>query len=536
MSEHTAALPELKPPPRGGSIRGLVAVVASVVAVVLIAGGGVVAWQFFSSGGPRPAEVLPESTFALVTLDLDPSGGQKVEAIKTLSKLPSWRKRTGVTTDSDLVKALFDKTLGQGPCMSLDYERDVKPWVGSRVGVGGVLLGDGKAAPVLALQVKDTDRAKTGFAKLAKCSDAEGDEFGWTVTDDYIVASDSTPHAEAIASAGKDAPLAESPDYQKWTEEAGGPGILNAYLGPESVKILSGILPGNLSGNLGGDLGIFGEGGTGPTEGTDQFVESFKDFKGAAAVLRFADGGMELRFAGGGTKQLQSRKVGDHVGALPEDTAALLAMSVPEDLVKKLTRTGSDSAGSAFSPSDMFGDMFGESTGLDLPEDLITLLGTSLSISVGGDAPADLSEISGLEDLPVGILIHGDEQKIKAVIEKSEAHTGTQLSELSATVSTADGKVAISSTSSYADQLLSQGSLADSESFKDVVSHPSDAQAVLYMSFDNEWMDALRHLAADGGDKDADEAAENLAALRALGASAWSDGDTGHGVIRLALK
>jgi hypothetical protein len=93
--------------------------------------------------------------------------------------------------------------------------------------VGGVLL-DGNPAPVLALQVKDCELAKTGFAALAKCSQADSEEFGWTVSDDYVVLSDTTEHAEAIVSAGERAPLADSPDFQRWIEEAGGAGIVNA--------------------------------------------------------------------------------------------------------------------------------------------------------------------------------------------------------------------------------------------------------------------------------------------------------------------
>src|ERR1700710_1967479 len=108
MSEHTAELPQPEsqplPPPTGRSTKGLVAVVASAVAVVLVAGGSFAAWKFSPSPGPRPAEVLPASTFALVTVDLDPSGGQKVEAIKTLRKFPSWRDHVGLKTDSDPLK------------------------------------------------------------------------------------------------------------------------------------------------------------------------------------------------------------------------------------------------------------------------------------------------------------------------------------------------------------------------------------------------------------------------------------------------
>ena len=180
--------------------------------------------------------------------------------------------------------------------------------------------------------------------------------------------------------------------------------------------------------------------------------------------------------------------------------------------------------------------MLGAFTGLDLPQDLIDLLGSSLSLSLGPDAPADLNDISGPGDLPVGALIHGDEARIKKVIDKVVARTGAQRSELPVKVSSKDGKVAIATTSEYGDQLLADGSLAETKNFKDVVENVDDAQAVLYVSFENDWMSAVQKMAAQEGDADAKEVADNLAVLRALGASAWSDGDNGYAKVRLALK
>jgi hypothetical protein len=526
MSDHTTELPpyaEPEPEPEPERTRGsrsVVAVVASVVAVVLIAGGGYAAWQFFAGGGPRPAEVLPDSTFALVTVDLNPSGGQKVEAIRTLRKFPSWNKRTGVKPDSDVVKAIFDKALEDGPCKSLDYERDVKPWIGSRAAFGGVLVG-GKAAPVIALQVSDAANAKPGFAKLVKCSGADDDEeFGWTVTDDYVIASDSTDHAKAIVTAGEKAPLAEDADFQKWTDKVGGPGIMNAYLGRTSVKILSDTFESDLGDLTGSDK-----------TAEDELNKALKDFKGAAAGLKFADGGIELSFAGGGAARAGGKTVGAHVGALPEDTAAVLAVAVPEKALESLK-----SGGSQQDSLSWLGEFFTPGTGLELPDDLITLLGSSLSFSVGGDAPADIKDVDGLGDVPLGLLVHGDDAKIKAVIAKVEANTGARLSDLPATVSSKDGRVAIATTPGYADDLLADGSLAGVEGYKDVVSHPDDAQAVFYVSFQNKWMDALRDLTAEEHDKDLDEVADNVAALKAFGASFWRDGDTAHGLVRIALK
>ena len=549
MSESTTVLPEPQSGPGRRGARGLVAVGASALAVVLIAVGGFAAWQFFSEGGPQPAEVLPDSTFALVTVDLDPSGGQKIEAIQTLRKFPSWKKRIGVNADDDLMKEIVERGLKEHPCRSLDYEQDVQPWIGSRAGFGAVLLGDDKPAPVAVLQVKDAEKAETGFAELTKCTEVGNDDFGWTMSGDYIVGSDSTSHAEAIASAGKESPLSSDADFQKWTEEAGGPGIMNAYFGPKGVKVLADEFSPAPGGQMDGGSGMQGFGempdgqgfgsqpdrymgwpdkqGFGP-EPSEQVTNALKDFKGAAAGLRFADEGIEMTFAGGGVQQAGDGKVADHVGALPADTAAVLALAVPEDALRDL----GGAKGSPFAPMQMLGAF----TGLDLPRDLIDLLGSSLSLSLGAGAPADLNSISSPSDLPIGALIHGDQDKIKKVIDKVLARTGAQSSELPVTVSSKDGKVAIATTSDYGDQLLADGSLGESKNFEDVVENADDAQAVLYLSFENDWMDVVQKMAAQEGDAEAKEVAANLAVLRALGASAWSEGDTGHAKVRLALK
>ncbi len=530
---HDSAVPTEPTGPTGipstSGGRSWVAVVGSVVAVALIAGGGYAAWGFFFGGGPRPAEVLPASTFALVTVDLDPSGGQKVEAITTLRKLPSWRKRTGLTPDSDVMKVVFEKSVEDGPCSALDYERDVQPWIGQRAGFGGVRLGDGSAVPVLVLQVKDAEKAKVGVAKLVDCSQAQGDDFGWTVVDDYVVGSDSTEHAEAIASAGKQTPLSADAGFQKWTEEAGGAGIMNAYVGAKVVDVLSSEAGGVLGGGLlGGGLAPGG-----PAGAQKELTKAFENFKGAAATLRFADGGMELSMVGGGLGKTEGRntgagQVGEHVGALPADTAAAFALSVPPGGLEQLT-----------SADGMFGevlDAITTSTGLDLPDDLVTLFGDSVSFSVGGDAPADLDAVTGPQDVPIGLLVHGDDQKIRAVIKKVESRAGVSLSDLSVSLSSGDGKLALASSPDYAAQLLGEGSLADSLAFRSVVPELDRAESVGYVAFGDAWLSTLRKSADTDGDPEAAELMDNLAALRAFGISSWNEGETTRSLVRLSLR
>lgn len=512
--------PVLSPEPGHSPRRrhgGLLLLLLVPVLVLVVAAAGFAAWQLLGGGGRRPAEVLPASTFAMVSVDLAPSGGQKLEAIRTLRKLPSFRDRVGLNTDDDLAQKIFEKSVGHGPCAKLDYDKDVKPWIGHRAALGGVML-DKKPRPVLALQVVDHDAARTGFARLVRCAEP-GDDFAWTLTDDYVVASDSAAHAKQIVAAGEKSSLADDDDYEKWTDEAGGDGVMQAYVARSAVDVLAKELDGFGS-------GAFPMAPAADSGGDDHALkDALKDFHGAAAVLRFADSGIELSFAGSKTAGATSG-VGDQVTRLPADTAAVLGLRAPRAWLE----------GMAKGMSDATGDDVESMTGLRLPEDLITLLGQGFSLSVGGKAPADLDAVSGPADLPLGMLVHGDQAAIREVISRVERATGASLADIPAVLESRDGKVAVASTREYADQLLTGGSLGDDEGFRGVVPHADEAQAVAYVDLDGAWTDRITAYLRKQDDKDAREIADDLAALEALGASSWTDGDVAHGLVRLALK
>src|SRR5690349_6472483 len=75
--------------PRPAGRRRGVLVVVGAVAAVGVAGASWAALSFFSTG-PQPAEALPASTIGYLSVDLDPSGGQKIEALRTLQKFPAF--------------------------------------------------------------------------------------------------------------------------------------------------------------------------------------------------------------------------------------------------------------------------------------------------------------------------------------------------------------------------------------------------------------------------------------------------------------
>ena len=97
------------PTRRGRGRTGLVAGGAAAV----VALGAASAWGVasFMSGGQEAAEVVPADALAYVSLNLDPEGGQKLEAYQTLKKFPALAEHLddgGEDLRRPLVEALLE--------------------------------------------------------------------------------------------------------------------------------------------------------------------------------------------------------------------------------------------------------------------------------------------------------------------------------------------------------------------------------------------------------------------------------------------
>jgi hypothetical protein len=459
---------------------------------------------------------------AVLSVDLDPSAGQKIAAIKSIRKFPALKKSLGLQADDDLRRFAFDKIV-DGQCGKLDFEHDVKPWLGKRAAIAAVDLGGQSPAPVVALQISDHDKAQAGFQALVDCTHPK--DFGFTVGDDYLVASDSADHAKAVLAAGEAKPLADDAAYRKWTAAAGDPGVVSFYVGPGASRY-----GGRLLDDVGSNLfdsgpGSFSFDESSPSGDPKAAAEdALKHFRGLAGTVRFSGGGMELSVAGGGVDQLQGLAgVGADVGDLPADTAAVLGFGVGKDYAKQLVETFTGLA-------DL--TSLEDQSGLDLPQDLQTLLGSAVTVSLGGHAPHSLSDLSGPEDVPAGVVLHGDPDQIQAVITKLEQHFGVQLSDVPIDVKGSGHKLALS-IGGYGDELLKDGRLGSVSGFRDAVPEADKAGAILYVDFDSPWRDAVaRELTKEGGSSAADFDA-NTKPLHSLGLSSWSDGDTVHGLLKI---
>jgi hypothetical protein len=522
--------------PTAGSRRVAVIAAVAVAVVAALGGGAYAAYSFLAGDGPQPADVLPASTLAVASIDLDPSAGQKIAAIKTIRRFPALKKSLGLQADDDLREFIFDEVVKESDCKGLDFDKDVKPWLGKRAAFAAVDLGEDDPAPAIALQVSDAAEAKKGFDAIVECTDP--DDFAYVVGDDYLIASDSAEHAKAILDKGRTSPLSDDAAYQKWTGEAGDAGVLNFYVAKKAMDYLVDELEGfgggfdeDFEGSFDEESGAEFEQSAAIDDPGDTMKDQLKDFQGLGGTVRFADGGMELSVVAGGLKDVtHAATVGKQVGDLPKDTAVAMGFGVPDNYAELLVDqlNGMFGAGS----DDLVTEAEKE-TGLDLPEDLQTVLGDAITLSLGGEAPTDVDDLDDPANIPAGLLIHGDADKIKAIIAKVEEHLGMKLSDVPVSVEGAGEKLALSPSSDYASELLKAGDLGSDDGFDEVVPEADRASGVLFVDFDSPWRDTIVDAIAEDSADDAEEFDENTEALESLGLSAWYDGGISHLLVKV---
>ena len=479
-------------PPRGRRTAWLVGGAVAVLAVV--GAGAWAAWSFFATG-PQPAEALPASTVVYASIDLDPGGAQKIEALRTLREFPSFKDEVGLDTDDDVREWLFDQVKDSTGCEDLAYGDDVEPWLGDRMAVAAIDTGGDGPTGVVVLQVTDDDAADDGLAALRDCGgDDTAADLAWSVQDGWAVLGESDEVVDDVTSDAADETLADDADFQHWTDEAGGGGIATLYVAPSAADLAQDELGGLV----------------GPDVTEDPTTSDLLDgFRGLAATLRFSDGSLELELAGGAqdaTDVLGDGRAGDDmVATLPDDTAAAIGVGLADGWLAGLA------------DDDTLADL-SELTGLDLPDDAETLTGRSAALAVGpGIDPESLMEDADGTGVPVGLKVDGDADAIGRVVDR----LGSPFE------SDSDGDVVvIGPDADYRQQLLDDGGLGDTNVYQRALPDSGDAAAVVFVDFDaGGWLDRL------AGDDP--EVADNVEPLEALGISAWIVDDTAHAVVRV---
>lgn len=507
-----------------GGVRRTGLVALASVAVVAALGAGAYAMVQLLSGGSSPASAVPADAIGYVSVDLDPSASQKIEAIKILRKFPALKDEIKIGSRDDVRRRLFEEIRKEGSCKRLDYDDDIKPWIGERVGVAAVPDAEHKITPLVTVQVSDQDKAKSAAKKLAACDSR--DDFksstGVAFSGDYMLVTDTQDHADAMAKSADSSALSDDDDFKTWVGRAGDPGIITMYAAPDAGKVMSEAAKARRR-----DSGMT----FAPQQ--DPMDKTLKDFGGAAGVIRFKDGAVDAELVSkglpGGLPTRVATGGGADVDTLPASTAAVLSVSLPPGWLNHFVDQIKDTLGEASYARAL--QEAQQQTGLTLPDDLQTLLGDGFTISA--DSGADLSKLKDSPDpadVPAGVRIKGDADKVTPIIDKLKAAAGPQGDKI--VVDSKGDLVALGTDPDYVSKLLAKGDLGSQKSFGDAVPEAKQASSVLYVNFDagNGWADQLADLLTDGDS----EVKANVEPLDALGISAWVDEDkVQHALFRL---
>lgn len=509
-----------EPPTQGSKSRPALLVALALVAALVIGGGAWAVTRSLGGGGDQPASALPAETAAYLRVDIDPKIGQKIAAVRFFDGLDD--EVLDTLKSEDIRKEFFDWMAQQEEAFaSIDYEKDIEPWLGDRMAVGIIPNGSDEPYVGIALQVKDEDAANEGLTKVRDASGVSGAEsssMGWYFQGDYaVLTEDST--VQTLQDMSEAGTLADQDNFRDDMAALGDEGVMSVWadleplasladtpLGEESLDAAAAADPVGVLGNLGA---------------TTQLAEEAATGRFAAAV-RFSEDSIEV---GGITRGVEG------IGVEGGDSAHLI-LDLPEDTMAALSLEHGDQYAAALYeklkaefPED-FAEVESQATeaGFALPDDIQTLLGSSLVVSAGPGL-LNLGDAQDLEAFEVAYRTETDTDAAHDLIGRVLAMTGDADMPQALEQRTEDGVLTLGVSPSYVEKVASDGGLGDSAMFKAAVPNAADAQSVFYLN-----VNSLEHLyASDMGD---DEASKALKQLAAVGFSASSDKD-GNGEFTL---
>ena len=312
--------------------------------------------------------------------------------------------------------------------------------------------------------------------------------------------------------------------------EVGDAGIASAYVAPAAGEFIADALQDGLDPVSGSSTFLTTEDTAAADEVASEADQALRDFRGFAMTVRFSDGALEMEVAGdpgaSATSLYGSDRGADMVQTLPDSTAIALGVGFEDGWFQDLLDQVSSMSGQ--DPDQLLAEAEA-ATGLDLPDDVETLVGDSFALSV--DSSFDLEMFWSAGDttvIPIAAKVQGDPDGVESVLDKLRTQIAPPDSE-ELIPSDSDGDVTVVGLSEdYNAEVLADGGLGDSEVFQNVVREADRASAVLFVNFDagEGSLDDL----VDEGDP---ESAKDIAVLQGFGISAWSTDGAAHAVLRL---
>lgn len=472
------------------------AVVALAGALVLALVGGV-SWAVgsLSGGGAQPEDALPAGAIAFVKVDLDPSAGQKIDGFRFLRKFPALRER--IPLDGDVRKVLFEAFAEEAGWQDIDFDSEVDPWLGDRVGLAGYAPeGDQLTNPtVVALQVSDAGKAEAGLRRLVDASqDGVGGtgSVGFVIDGDYALLAESQELAETYARKAADKALADDDRYASDVAELGD-GVAAIWLDN------AGIAEAAAADAFGLGVGSLAGGGDGSASGRSTMVARFA----GPDVFEVVGSVAGAEPAGWSTHAVEG------FGDLPASTVLAFGLADGSELVPRMLDAFEEAmpGGQGAGMDEALREIEDE-TGLELPEDLQVLLGDNLLGALDGGAGGGTVE--------GGIRVRTDVARAMRVLEPLVAQAPDDV-----VLRNAGDSYLLTTTDAQADRLASDGTLSEKPGFDDALPDLADADVALWAD-PGALVQALFGGWSTGAQAETDP---NLAAVAGVGVTASSRDD-----------
>jgi hypothetical protein len=435
--------------------------------------------------------MVPASALAIVSVDLDPSAGQKIDALRFARAFPELKAHIG--GGEDLRKVVFDAV--SGPAGFAGSWQDVEPWLGERAAVAVLPAADelDDPVPVVVLAVTDEATARAGLRTAVP-------EASCQVADSFAVcAQDPATVTRAMADAAEKS-LAEDGTYADDLGSLKGHGIVAAWANLDRV---SAAAPDLLSGLHGVGRSLAGAG---------------EQLKGRyVAALRFDGPHLELA---GRTEGAGLPRVGGStdVGTLPADTLVALGFGDADTVVGSVWERVREAA-SGLGGEQAFDDevsTLSSTYGLTLPDDLTAAVGDRLTVAVGaGSTPQVALRVTGSAD---------SIDRLRGAVERVSG------SALQVATATSGSATVLATDQAYATAVAQGGGLAGTDGFRAAVPDADKAQGLLYL-------DIAGLVSAYGPQLGIDPSTvQRMRPLSALGVTVHQDGDALDYRLRLVTR
>ena len=341
--------------------RRLAPIVASVVAVlaIVLAGGGFAAYHLLAAKGGQPDAWAPANSLLYAKVDLDPSASAKVAAWRFEQHFPNAPK---IASADDLKDALLEAAFRSDG--KVDYNADIKPWLGDRVGLAVFSDAGGKPQTVGIVAVKDAGKAKSSLAKInAK------NPIGYSSQGSFVVIGDSQAIVDDAVSAAKKANITSNADYAKDVAALKNDRIVTGWWNAgATIKAMAPELPPQ-------SRALLSSGALAGLGNLDKLRMAF------GVRVQPSDVEVEARTFGTPTTTPAGHgTAGAALGGLPAGTVAGFAVADPKGLLQQqLASLQSGILGAGLQTQLQ---ALGAQLGIALPGDLENLLGSSLAVGL----------------------------------------------------------------------------------------------------------------------------------------------------------